>query len=370
MSTALALNHSLNQHLMYNLNVHPKNDAICTLLDQKIWLVKTELVVRYIARFQSSIEGIVKWSHMVVNATETIHHRMLCMLDLDFQCFISSLDTWWKFYHTVDDVNLQMGCPGENHSAHNIIIDKECMAMFRLPPVDNYNETLILACTYLYFSYSKSPSNHTLNTLFNHVKIVMTMCNHPFTTKTNFKFTINSLINQKYISTHQIHKKTTYHIENLPKIKSLFSKHYDTTINRIINITQEEYITTAMQHSLPTTLWKNTPHKPSYINKEYTFNKLLRKTKFISSFLNSLTLTLNNTTTDIHTAYKQNLKTYKQHLDILLTTHPLQDTTLTFEELLKITTNDQHEIPTHNTHNTHTPTKISPLRTYINEYYI
>ncbi|XP_060859494.1 uncharacterized protein LOC132936752 [Metopolophium dirhodum] len=221
----------------------------------------------------------------------------------------------------------------------------------------------------------------------------MTMCNHPFTTKTNFKFTINSLINQKYISTHQIHKKTTYHIENLPKIKSLFSKHYDTTINRIINITQEEYITTAMQHSvrktfyssqiqiiyiivfclrfqLPTTLWKNTPHKPPYINKEYTFNKFLRKTKFISSFLNSLTLTLNNTTTDIHTAYKQNLKTYKQHLDILLTTHQVQDTTLTFEELLKITTNDQHEIPTHNTHNTHTPTKISPLRTYINEYYI
>jgi len=222
------------------------------------------------------------------------------------------------------------------------------------------------------------------------------MCNHPFTTKTYLKFTLNSLINQKYIiksKSNQIHSKTTYHIENVPTIKSLFSKHYDTTIHRIINITKEEYLTTAMQHSvrktfysshiqiiykivfcllfkLPTTLWKKTHHKPSYINKEYTFNKLLRKTKFITSFLNTLTLTLNHTTTDIHTAYTQNLKTYKQHLDTLLITHPQQDTTLTFEELQTITTNVQHEIPTHNTHNTHTPTKISPLRTYINEYYI
>ncbi|CAI6373325.1 unnamed protein product [Macrosiphum euphorbiae] len=153
----------------------------------------------------------------------------------------------------------------------------------------------------------------------------MTICNHPFTTKTNLKFTLNSLINQKYIISHQIHKKTTYHIENLPKIKSLFSKHYDTTIHRIINITKDEYLTTAMQHSLPTTLWKNTLHKPSYINKTYMFNKLLRKTKFITSFLNTLTLTLNTTTIDIHTEYTQNLLTYKQHLDTLLTTHPIQD---------------------------------------------
>jgi len=101
------------------------------------------------------------------------------------------------------------------------------------------------------------------------------------------------------------------------------------------------------------------------------FNKLLRKTKFITSFLNTLTLTLNTTTTDIHTEYTQNLQTYKQHLDTLLTTDPPQDTTLTFEELLTITTNDQHEIPTHNTHtNTQTPAKISPLCTYINTYYI
>jgi len=191
----------------------------------------------------------------------------------------------------------------------------------------------------------------------------MTICNHPFTTKTNLKFTLNSLINQKYIISHQVHKKTTYHIENLPEIKALFSNHYDTTIHGIINITKDEYLTTAMLHSvrktfyssqiqiiyiivfcllfqLPTTLWENTRHKPSDINKTYIFNKVLRKTKFITSFLNTLTLTLNTTTTDIHTEYTHNLQTYKRHLDTLLTTHPPQDTSLTFGELLKMTTND------------------------------
>eukprot|EP00102_Acyrthosiphon_pisum_P025398 XP_016662608.1 PREDICTED: uncharacterized protein LOC107884620 [Acyrthosiphon pisum] len=119
-----------------------------------------------------------------------------------------------------------------------------------------------------------------------------------------------------------------------------------------MNITKDEYLATAMQHSLPTTLWENTNplhHTPSYINKTYLFTKLLKKTIFITSFLNTLTLTMNTMTTDIHTEYTQNLQTYKQHLDTLLTTHPPQDTTLTFEELLTITTNDQHELPTHNT---------------------
>jgi len=88
---------------------------------------------------------------------------------------------------------------------------------------------------------------------------------------------------------------------------------------------------------------------------------------------------MNTTTTDIHnTQYTQNLQTYKQHLDKLLTTHQPQDTTLTFDELLTITTNDQQELLTHNTHtNTHTKPhtntqthKITPLRNYINKYYI
>jgi len=109
------------------------------------------------------------------------------------------------------------------------------------------------------FNYIIHISNYffQLYTLFNHVKIVMTICNHPFTTKKNLKFTLNSLINQKHIISHQIHKKTTYHIENLPKIKSLFSKHYDTTIHRIINITKDEYLTTAMQHSVRTTFYSS-----------------------------------------------------------------------------------------------------------------
>ncbi|XP_016662608.2 uncharacterized protein LOC107884620 isoform X2 [Acyrthosiphon pisum] len=181
----------------------------------------------------------------------------------------------------------------------------------------------------------------------------MTICHHTFTTKSNLKFTLTTLINQQYIISHQIHNKTIYTSENLPKIKSALSKHYyDTTVHRIMNITKDEYLATAMQHSLPTTLWENTNplhHTPSYINKTYLFTKLLKKTIFITSFLNTLTLTMNTMTTDIHTEYTQNLQTYKQHLDTLLTTHPPQDTTLTFEELLTITTNDQHELPTHNT---------------------
>lgn len=126
-----------------------------------------------------------------------------------------------------------------------------------------------------------------------------------------------------------------------------------------------------MQHSLPTTLWKNTPHTFSDINKTYMLNKFLRKTKFITSFLNTLILTLNTTTKDIHTEYTQHLQTYKQHLDTLLTTAPPQDTTLTIEELLTVTTNDKQEIPTYNTHtHTQTPANISPLRAYVNTYYI
>lgn len=127
---------------------------------------------------------------------------------------------------------------------------------------------------------------------------------------------------------------------------------------------------------LPTILWENRNpllHTPPYINKTYLVNKLFKKTIFITSFLNTLTLTMNTTTTDIHTEYTQNLQTYKQHLYTHLTTHPPQDTTLTFEELLAIT-NDQHELPTlHKTHtNTQTPAKIYTiqLRKYINTYYI
>ncbi|KAL4149966.1 hypothetical protein QTP88_003817 [Uroleucon formosanum] len=106
MTTVNGLNHTINEHVMYNLDVPQKNDAITTILDQKRWLVKTELVTRYVARFHSSMNGIVNGARKVVRATESIHHRLVSTLDFEFQNIIYGLDHWWSFYNTLDELNM------------------------------------------------------------------------------------------------------------------------------------------------------------------------------------------------------------------------------------------------------------------------
>lgn len=115
------------------------------------------------------------------------------------------------------------------------------------------------------------------------------------------------------------------------------------------------------------------------------FQKVQKQYIFITKFLNTITYTLNTTTTTIFNDYLIHLREYKLLLHDQLTSTKLEqrDSTLTTNEIIELLTDNQNQptiinftptqttktrdIPTIQTNNFY-PTQ-SPLKKYINEYY-
>ena len=72
------------------------------LMEKKKWLIKISILMQFIEKFHSQMNGIIKNNKKIMNSVNIINANVIYSLDNEFRSFIRKLHYWWLFFHTLN----------------------------------------------------------------------------------------------------------------------------------------------------------------------------------------------------------------------------------------------------------------------------
>ncbi|CAH1707882.1 unnamed protein product [Aphis gossypii] len=327
------------------------------IMDLKMELIKLNIIITYIDLLNLQTNFIINSDGLqIINNINIINKNVINSIDKEFKNFIYKIERFWM--NPYFDLNFKnIVYPVEQINYNVIYLNLESTVEFVLPPTSvlqgvNYNELLVLACLKSYFCNKVASFQDTLNNIFKHIEVIMAVTKFQFINKKYLKITLKNLIHQQcIIRRHSVSNYTLYKLVDKDKMELIISKFQNIEmINLILNITEEEYLITAIFYELPTTVYKYTNYTTtlqSEIQKKQLMGNIQQKVVFIKRFLNSITQSQNTTIETIHNIYSTKLTTYLQLLHTVLNIllKSSIDSLLTTDELSQYHKNSNLQLP-------------------------
>ncbi|XP_060845837.1 uncharacterized protein LOC132925457 [Rhopalosiphum padi] len=370
---------------MYQAIDDCKAHDLLQIVDLKIYLIKLNIIIRYIDLFNVETDGIISEvpdGCQIINNIKYINRNVISTIDFEFKKFINQIGRFRM--HPYFDLNLKNTVyPVEQNDSNVISLDSERIVKFVITPIpalheENYNELLVVACLKTYFGNAVQSSKHSLNNIYKHIQIIVIVTKFQFINKKYLKITLKNLVHKQYIDEYAKHNYTLYKQADNKKIDLLISKFRNIgIINSILNLTKEKYLSTSVKYELSTSVYEYTTrlHNRTETQENKIMGNIQEKVVFIKKMLNSITESQQTTIKTIHNTYTTKLTAYKQLLNTTLNSSPKStiDYSFTTDELLQNINNSNLQLPSEPMTRTIPPTppskNLEQLQTSQNKFY-